>query len=104
MNFLGRSALVLTNLFMVTARLIALTVFAYCFGPGQFFPLLVGLFYHVILFSVLHYATSEYPMKKQINLKIAFHCFLNGLANIYTHHAVVIPTFDKKESNETNER
>ena len=39
-NFFGRTVLIISNLFMISARLLALVVFAYCFGPGQFLPLI----------------------------------------------------------------
>jgi hypothetical protein len=103
-NFFGRTVMIISNLFMITSRLIALVTFAYCFGPGQFLPLMAGLLYHVVLFSVLHYATSPFPKKREISWKIVNHCLLNGLANIYSHHIIIMPTYhgEQVENSETN--
>ena len=103
-NFFGRTVMIVSKLFMISARLIALVIFAYCFGPGQFLPLMAGLLYHIVLCSILHYATSSFPKKREVSWKILIHCLLNGLANIHHHHSIIMPSYERNhvDTGDTN--
>ena len=94
-NPLGRIVIILSNLCMITSRLIALVVFAYCFGPGEFLPLLLGLLAHVLLMGLIHLATAP-PSSSDVGCHhLLVNCVLNGLANIHTHQWVQLPGTDQ---------
>ena len=99
-NPFGRIVLILSNLSMITSRLIAFVVFAYCFPEGhQFLALLSCLLAHALLMSALHLVFSLLPTstKKSLDWQLVVDCILNGLANIYTHQWVSVPHHHAKE-------
>lgn len=100
-NPFGRIILIFANLSMVTSRLTAFVVFAYCFPDGtQFLALLSCLFAHAFLMSLLHLCFCLLPtsLKRQLDWQLVVDCILNGLANIYTHQWVSVPHHHQKEN------
>ena len=100
-NPFGRIILIFANLSMVTSRLTAFVVFAYCFPDGtQFLALLSCLFAHAFLMSLLHLCFCLLPtsLKRQLDWQLVVDCILNGLANIYTHQWVSVPHHHQKDN------
>ena len=100
-NPFGRIILIFSNLSMVSSRLTAFVVFAYCFPEGhQFRALLICLLAHALLMSLLHLCFCLLPtsLKKQLDWQLVVDCILNGLANIYTHQWVSVPHHHQKEN------
>ena len=100
-NPFGRVILIFANLSMITSRLTAFVVFAYCFPDGhQFLALLICLLVHALVMSLLHLGFSLLPASadKQLDLQLVVDCVLNGLANIYTHQWVSVPHHHQKDN------
>ena len=100
-NPFGRVILIFANLSMITSRLTAFVVFAYCFPDGhQFLALLICLLAHALVMSLLHLGFSLLPASadKQLDLQLLVDCVLNGLANIYTHQWVSVPHHHQKDN------
>jgi hypothetical protein len=57
-NFYGRLIRLASTLLLVVSRLLALVLCAYCFGEGMFHPMLMLVVCHILLMSLIHYATS----------------------------------------------
>ena len=88
-NPLGRMTLFFSNLLQITSRLFALIFYAYAFGKGNFWPMLLSVAIHVVVMSLLHYLTSDEWMLdtfKGKKIKIFYHCLINGICNIYFHN------------------
>jgi hypothetical protein len=85
-----RVVLFLSILFQIIGRLFIIVFFAYSFGPGKYWPLLVFLGAHILVMSAVHFVFSDakhYWVKGGF-LNISFFHYLlgNGLANIYIHN------------------
>ena len=85
-----RSVLFLSVLFTIIGRLFILVLFAYSFGPGNYFPLLIFIGAHILLMSALHFVFSDAKKYWQkggfLNLSFFHYLIGNGLANIYIHN------------------
>ena len=91
-NLGGRLLLLFANLFQIASRLLALILYAYVFGDGMFWPMILSVQLHIILMSILHYFLSdEWSLKNFKNKphKIAYHCLINGICNLYLHNWIV---------------
>ena len=91
-NFVGRVMLILANFLQISSRLLALILYAYTFGDGNFWPMILSVIVHILLMSVLHYFTSdEWNLDNFKNwpLKIIYHCLINGICNLYLHNWIV---------------
>ena len=88
LNF--RSVLFLSVLFQIIGRLFILVLFAYSFGPGNYYPLLIFIAAHILLMSALHFVFSDAKKYWQkggfLNLSFFHYLIGNGLANIYIHN------------------
>ena len=75
-------------LFQIIGRLFILVLFAYSFGPGNYFPLLIFIASHILLMSALHFVFSDAKKYWQKGGFLNFVHYLigNGLANIYIHN------------------
>jgi len=85
-----RAVLFLSVLFQILGRLFILVFFAYSFGPGRYYPLLIFLGVHIVLMSFLHFIFSDAKKYWQkggfLNLSFFHYLVGNGLANIYIHN------------------
>ena len=98
-NFSGRICLQVSTFLQISCRLLAFVLLAYCFGPGNFWPMVAILQLHILLMAILHYFITEErqfkdwysnPMK---NLRLLHHCLLNGVGNIYLHNRITYMDF-----------
>ena len=93
-NLSGRICLQASTFLQISTRLLAFVLLAYCFGHGNFWPMVVMLQIHIIMMAVLHYYISEqrkfggWCSKPVKNLRLLNHCLLNGIANIYLHNRI----------------
>ena len=91
-NPAGRVMLILANFLQISSRLLALILYAYTFGDGNFWPMIASVMVHILLMSGLHYYTSdEWHLEtfKHRPLKIIYHCLINGICNLYLHNWIV---------------
>ena len=54
-----RAVLFLSVLFQILGRIFILVLFAYSFGEGMYYPLLIFLAAHIVLMTVLHFVFSD---------------------------------------------
>ena len=91
-NAAGRICLLVSSFLQITCRLLAFVFLAYCFGPGEFWPMVALLQLHILLMASLHSVTSHQMLKRSSNwivrLRLLHHCVLNGIANIYLHNCI----------------
>jgi len=75
-------------LMQITARLLAFQLFALYWGPGNLYPLVVFVFTHMFLSSILHVVFSEdlFYLKEGKYLKFFHNVMMNGFATIYFHN------------------
>ena len=64
--------------------MMCLIFLAYCFGPGNFWPLMALVFCHIILMTFVHAMIVR--RKRNIDISLLFTYFFNGLANLYVHN------------------
>ena len=91
-NFAGRITVFLANLLQITSRLFALIIYAYTFGEGNFWPMILSVVIHILIMGLLHYLTSnEWSLDtfKGKKLKIFYHCLINGICNLYLHNYIL---------------
>ena len=85
-----RLVLFLSVLFQIIGRLFVLVFFAYSFGPGHYYPVLIFIGAHILLMSALHFVFSDAKKYWQkggfLNLSFFHYLIGNGLANIYIHN------------------
>jgi len=85
-----RLVLFLSVLFQIIGRLFVLVFFAYSFGPGHYYPVLIFIGAHIVLMSSLHFVFSDAKKYWQkggfLNLSFFHYLIGNGLANIYIHN------------------
>jgi len=85
-----RLVLFLSVLFQIIGRLFVLVFFAYSFGPGHYYPVLIFIGAHIVLMSSLHFVFSDAKKYWQkggfLNLSFFHYLVGNGLANIYIHN------------------
>ena len=87
-NLPGRLLLLLSNICTISARLLSLVILAYCFGSGEFLPLILLVLLHICLIAFLHYfLQKEYYISKD-TFSIAYECLLNGVGNLYMHNLI----------------
>ncbi|XP_040572387.1 uncharacterized protein [Lepeophtheirus salmonis] len=101
----------LYTLCFVIARILSFQMFAYYLGPGNFGMAFIGVFLHIVLFSILHFIFSDslsqiqtgedykYNNVVQKVLIVVYDCIFNGFANIYVHNYIEV--FNKKDEMET---
>ena len=88
-NPFGRLTLLFSNICQITSRLFALTLYAYIFKNGNFWPMILSVMIHLLLMSYLHFRNSnewESDVFKKKGFKIAYHCLINGICNLYLHN------------------
>ncbi len=85
-----RAVLFLSVLFQIIGRLFIFVLFAYSFGPGNYYPVLIFLGCHILLMTMLHFIFSDAKMYWEkgglLNLSFFHYMIGNGLANIYIHN------------------
>ena len=90
-NPIGRLILFFANLLQITSRLFGLILYAYTFGRGNFWPMIVTVLIHILIMATLHYLTCDESEIKFFGRKwhkIIYHCILNGICNLYLHNLV----------------
>ena len=90
-NPIGRVCLSLSTFLQISSRLLAFVLFAYCFGPGQFWPMILSVQFHILLMAALHYLTSRQFETDYAHIsrkRLIHHCILNGIGNIYVHNCI----------------
>ena len=68
-------------------RIVGFTLFAYTFGPGNFWPLMVFIAGHVIFVTMVQTVFDRY-IRKELNKASFFDHLINGIANIYFHNQI----------------
>ena len=90
--------LLASDLLFILSRITLIVMFAYSFGPGEFYPGIAFLMGHLIVIILLHNClTDAFTNLTKGNYLRYFHgCFLNGLANILCNNGEVILDTEKK--------
>ena len=70
------------NLIQIVGRIVSLTLFAYIFGVGKFWPLMAFIAFHVLLITGIQ-TIFDKLVWKELSFKSFFDNLLNGIANIY---------------------
>ena len=94
-NTYGRIIVFIANVLQITSRLLALVLYAYCYGPGYFWPMILTVILHIILMSSLHfYIYDQWTLQQLRNEKLLqlfqlfYNCVLNGVCNVYIHNRI----------------
>ena len=106
-NPFGRVILFLSNIFLIFSRINSLVLFMYYWGPGEFYPGMIWIFFHVVLMMGVHCYTVWYRNEEEENvtiygstktwnvrLEIIYYmnlfyvCLWNGLANIFMNNFI----------------
>ena len=118
-NLGGRLVLLASCVCLITSRLFVFVFLAYCFGDGQFYPMVVLVVSHMLLMTAFHWLTTDpkaFNIKKNFafvtnkcllhHSQVFYQCLLNGISNIYLYNDILaLPRDDeKKEKEEKNEK
>ena len=105
-NPVGRSLLLIYCICQVTSRLFAFVLFAYSFGDGNFYPMIVLVTFHILVMATIHWATTDHFHRRDSdlysphplsNVKAFYQCLLNGISNIYIFNNILLQASDDKE-------
>ena len=114
-NPIGRLLLLDYCICQVTSRLFAFVLFAYCFGDGNFYPMIVFVTCHIAVMAIIHWATTDQfhridlytdldSPREMSNLQYGFQVYyqslLNGISNIYIYNNILVHA-DEDEEGET---
>ena len=101
-NLFGRILLLVYCICQVTSRLFAFVLFAYSFGDGNFYPLIVLVTCHILIMAIIHWITTDnFDMKKTDHLFLTdktllyglqafYQSLLNGISNIYIYNNILL--------------
>lgn len=85
-----RAVLFLSVLFQIIGRLFIMVLFAYSFGPGYYFPVLIFLGAHILLMTILHFIFSDAKMYWEkggfLNLSFFHYMVGNGECDSVNEH------------------
>ena len=102
-NLWGRLVLLASCICLITSRLFVFVFLAYCFGDGEFWPLVVFVFCHMLLMAGFHWLTAKtFSIKKNFifvtnkTLQKIYQCLLNGISNIYIHNDILALPSDEE--------
>ena len=100
-NPVGRSLLYLSGLLQIISRIVVLVLYAYCWGPGNFWQMFTSVLIHILLMSVLHFFTSSTACPpsnlEEGNIRRIYNCLINGISNLYLHNMILMETNYKKK-------
>ena len=109
-NIWGRLVLLASCICLITSRLFVFVFLAYCFGDGQFYPMVVVVVSHMLLMTGFHWLTTDtFNIKKkfifvtnqtlQHSLQVFYQCLLNGVSNIFLYNDILaLPSEEKNET------
>ena len=101
-NIFGRMLLLVYCICQVTSRLFAFVLFAYSFGDGNFYPMIVLVTCHILLMAIIHWVTTDtFDMGRtdhifltnktfQYGLQTFYQSLLNGISNIYIYNNILL--------------
>ena len=101
----GRIVLFFSNLLMIFARMNCIVLFMFYFGPGNVYPGMILLVFHIILMMMIHAFTvlrymvhQDQDQTKGIGFirRLINVCFMNGLANVFINNFVHISLNNQK--------
>merc|ERR1711874_708558 len=79
-------------------RVILLVLFAYCFGPGQFWQMFTSVLIHILLMSVFHFGWSRrLKPDEPICIRMFYNCLINGVGNLYLHNNILMSNEKSKK-------
>ena len=111
-NPIGRLLLLDYCVCQVTSRLFAFVLFAYCFGDGNFYPMIVFVTCHIAVMAIIHWATTDQfhridlytdldSPREMSNLQYGFQVYyqslLNGISNIYIYNNILVHANEDEE-------
>ena len=115
-NLWGRLVLLASCVCLITSRLFVFVFLAYCFGDGQFYPMVVVVVSHMLLMAAFHwYTTASFNIKSKSLFvfskrmhnfsQVFYQCLLNGISNIYLYNDIVaLPNIMTQEKKTTVQR
>ena len=107
-NPAGRITLLLSCICQISSRLVILVTFAYICGPGNFWPMILGIVLHMLLMAMIHYFTRNDTKANEgifgKKLQVFYQCLINGISNLYLHNNIIPleSSSDKKEKKGAN--
>eukprot|EP00092_Neocalanus_flemingeri_P007968 GFUD01008596.1.p1 GENE.GFUD01008596.1~~GFUD01008596.1.p1 ORF type:complete len:1107 (-),score=154.31 GFUD01008596.1:37-3357(-) len=96
-NPAGRMLLCLSGLLQIISRITVLVLYAYCWGPGNFWQMFTSVLIHILLMSVLHFVTSNVWHSEHRNFRLIYNCLINGISNLYLHNMILMEDTYKKK-------
>ena len=109
-NLWGRLVLLTSCICQITSRLFVFVLFAYSWGDGHFYPMVVVVVSHMLLMALLYKFTtnaldfnnrSDFAcLKKTDCLQEFYQCLLNGISNIYLFNEILPLPCERKATRE----
>uniref|UniRef100_A0A0K2UWA8 XK-related protein n=1 Tax=Lepeophtheirus salmonis TaxID=72036 RepID=A0A0K2UWA8_LEPSM len=90
-NFLGRIILLISNLFLITGRMLLFIVFAYGFGAGRLIGLIIFIIIHIIASTILIHYWRDPSFTITSKITYFINCVINGFGNTYLHMWIQLP-------------
>ena len=105
-NPVGRYLLLIYCFCQVTSRLFTFVFFAYCFGDGNFYPMIVLVILHILVMATIHWVTTDQFQGIDSNsphetskygFQVVYQSLLNGISNIYIYNNILLHASEDKE-------
>ena len=107
-NLWGRLVLLASCICLITSRLFVFVFLAYCFGDGQFYPMVAVVVGHMLLMACFHrFTTNTFNIKTtfvfvtnktlQYSLQVFYQCLLNGVSNIFLYNDILALPSDEED-------
>ena len=104
-NIWGRLVLLASCICLITSRLFVFVFLAYCFGDGQFYPMVVVVVIHMLLMTAFHWLTTDtdafniktFVFVNNKSLQVFYQCLLNGVSNIFLYNDILALPSDEED-------
>jgi hypothetical protein len=71
--------------------MVLLVLFAFCWGPGNFWQMFTCVLIHILMMSVLHFVTSKRSESEDhLSMRLMYNCMINGVSNLYLHNLILM--------------
>ena len=103
----SRITMWLYMLLQIISRLLAFMLFTLFWGPGNFFPLMIFILIHMVLYGFIHVVFSEDSAywRNGYYLKFCHNVMLNSFSSIYFHNYIrydEMPDLQKSKDQQKN--
>ena len=87
-NITGRLVHLASCVCQISSRLVILVIFAYTWGEGNLWPMMMFAIIHMLAMAFIHWRTMYRP-PNWTRRSVFYQCIINGISNLYLHNDIV---------------